>query len=285
MNVNLGPFAIQVSHLLLLVSIVVAAIVGHLVGRRDRIGISNVLMDMLLAAMLTARIVFVAIWFDQYREAPWSIFDIRDGGFTPWAGIAAAIGLALWRGSKRPELRRPLSLGLIAGALTWAMSGAPGMLGTTGQKVLPSLELKTLAGESSTLASISHGKPMVVNLWATWCPPCRREMPVLAQAQQDETEVVFVFVNQGEDAARVQDYLRNSQLKLDHVLMDSRSELGRTIGSNALPLSLFYDAGGRLLDTHTGALSMATLAAKLRSIRSQTGGRPDARATGGPDKI
>ena len=270
MNISLGPLAIQASHLLLLASILVAGIVGYLVGRRQQIGIGNVLMDMLLAAMLLARIVFVAIWFDQYRAAPWSVFDIRDGGFTPWAGVVAAIGVAVWRGSKRPELRAPLSMGLVAGALTWAMSGAPGMLGVSSQSALPTLELKTLAGKISTLASISQGKPMVVNLWATWCPPCRREMPVLAEAQQRGTEVIFVFVNQGEDEAKILRYLNASQLKLDNVLVDSSSALGRAIGSTALPISLFYDASGHLVDTHVGALSTATLAAKLSPFHLYT---------------
>ncbi len=263
MNVNLGPVAIQVGHLLLLVSILIAAIVGHLVGRPHRIGIANVLMDMLLAAMLLARITFVAIWFDQYRGAPWSVFDIRDGGFTPWAGVVAAMAVAIWRGSKRVELRRPLSMGLIAGVLAYAMSGAPGMLGVSGQSVLPTVELKTLAGQTSNLAYVAKGKPMVVNLWATWCPPCRREMPVLAEAQQRETEVVFVFVNQGEGETKIQRYLGNSQLTLNNVLLDSGNELGHAIGSTALPVSLFYDASGHLIDTHVGALSAATLAAKL----------------------
>jgi thiol-disulfide isomerase/thioredoxin len=259
----------------LLVSILVAGIVGHLVGRRQRIGIGNVLMDMLLAAMLAARIVFVAIWFDQYRATPWTVFDIRDGGFTPWAGVVAAIAVAIWRGSKRPELRAPLSLGLMAGALTYAMSGAPGMLGVSAQSALPTLELKTLAGNSSTLTSIAQGKPMVVNLWATWCPPCRREMPVLAEAQRLDSEVLFVFVNQGEDQARILRYFNASQLKLDHVLLNSSSALGRAIGSNALPISLFYDASGHLVDTHVGALSTATLAAKLSPFHLHTNKLPD----------
>jgi thiol-disulfide isomerase/thioredoxin len=38
----------------------------------------------------------------------------------------------------------------------------------------------------------------VINIWATWCPPCRREMPVLQQAQHDYPHVTFLFVNQGE---------------------------------------------------------------------------------------
>ena len=108
LNVNLGPFAVQVSHLLLLASLLVAAGVGHLVGRRQKTGISNVLVDMVLVALLAARMAFVAIWFDVYRSAPWSILDIRDGGFTPWAGLAAALLVAIWRGWRRAALREPL---------------------------------------------------------------------------------------------------------------------------------------------------------------------------------
>ena len=270
MNVNIGPLAFQTSHLLLLVSMLVAAIVGHMVGRPQRFGIGNVLIDMLLAAMLAARIVFVAIWFDQYRGAPWSVFDIRDGGFTPWAGVVAAMAVAIWHASKHPELRKPLSLGLLAGTLAWAMSGAPGMLGMDTQMALPAVELKTLSGQTTNLATLSHGKPMVVNLWATWCPPCRREMPVLAEAQQRETEVAFVFVNQGEGETKIQRYLSSSQLTLDNVLLDSGNELGHAIGSTALPISLFYDASGHLIDTHVGALSAATLAAKLGPFHLHT---------------
>jgi thiol-disulfide isomerase/thioredoxin len=267
LSVNLGPIAVQVSHLLLLVSMLVAAMVGHRVGRAQSIGIGNVLLDMTWVALLVGRVVFVALWFDQYRAVPWSILDIRDGGFTPWAGVAAALVLAIWRASKHPPLRRPLSLGLIAGALTWTMSGGPGLWSIDGQMALPTVELKTLAGKSLKLADLSQGKPMVVNLWATWCPPCRREMPVLAQAQQRETEVTIAFADQGEGADKVAQYLRSSQLKLDHVLLDASSQLGQAIGSSALPTTLFYDASGRLVDTHVGALSAATLAAKLAVLR------------------
>ena len=268
LNVNLGPFAVQVSHLLVLASLLVATAVGHLVGRRQQTGIGNVLIDMLWVAIPAARIAFVAIWFDTYRNAPWSILDIRDGGFTAWAGLAAALLLAIWRGWQRPALRNPLIWGLTAGALAWgAMSGAAGTLGITKQQILPTVALKTLAGESTHLAAMAKGKPMVVNLWASWCPPCRREMPVLAAAQQRETAVTFVFANQGEDAATAQRYLRAGELGLANVLLDANAELGREVGSTGLPTTLFYDASGRLVDTHLEELSAASLASKLDQLR------------------
>jgi len=251
----------------MLLALLVAAGVGRLVGRAQKTGIGNTLTDMLIAAVLAARIAFVAVWFDTYRSAPWSMLDIRDGGFTPWAGVVAAMLVALWQGWRRAALRKPLTLGLAAGALAWGgMFGAIFMMENT---AMPKVSLTTLAGEPADLAKLAAGKPMVVNLWATWCPPCRREMPLLAAAQKQEPGVRFVFANQGEDGMTAQRYLIDARLELDNVLLDSGARFGREVGSMGLPTTLFYDAGGRLIDTHLGQLSDASLASKLNRLRSR----------------
>lgn len=266
LSVNIGPLALPISVLLLLAAGLVAAGVGHLVGRRHQAGIVSTLSDMLLAGVLVARLTFVVFWFDTYRSAPWSMLDIRDGGFMIWPGIAAALLVAAWRGWRQAALRKPLGAGLAAGALVWgALFGAQRM---TEPPALPTLALTSLAGDPVKLAALAAGKPMVVNLWASWCPPCRREMPVLAAAQQRETGVNFAFVNQGEDGATAQRYLSAGRLGLANVLLDPGAALGREVGSGALPTTLFYDASGRLVDTHLGELSAASLASKLGPLRA-----------------
>ena len=265
---SVGPFAVASQWVLLLVCAAVAALVGYLIGRRQHVSIAGTLTDMLLAAALVGRIVFAATWFEYYRDAPWTLLDIRDGGFTPWAGVSAALAVALWQAWRRAALRGPLLFGLLAGSLAWGVS--PALLRLNSGPALSDLEgvaFVNLQGTPQSLAALAQGRPLVVNLWATWCPPCRREMPVLAQAQQQTPGVAFVFVDQGEVAFSVQRFLDASPSVFANVLLDPGKKLGEQLGSTALPTTLFYDANGRLVDTHLGALSSATLADKLKKLK------------------
>ena len=140
-------------------------------------------------------------------------------------------------------------------------------VGTFNKPTLPTVALITIAGESVNLTTLAKGQPIVVNLWASWCPPCRREMPVLAAAQQRETGVTFVFANQAEGADTALRYLRTHAFTLANVVFDPRAKLGRAVGSTGLPTTLFYDASGRLVNAHLGELSPASLASQLHALR------------------
>ena len=150
------------------------------------------------------------------------------------------------------------------------MAGTSYALWTMSHRTLPEAPLTTLAGEPTNLTALAAGKPTVVNLWATWCPPCRLELPYLAAAQRRDSAINFVFVDQGEDAATVQRYLSGAHPGLANVMLDAGSKLGREIGSSGLPITLFFDRSGRMVDTHLGALSPALLEAKLTRLRPST---------------
>jgi thiol-disulfide isomerase/thioredoxin len=164
----------------------------------------------------------------------------------------------------------PLLVGLAAGALAFAaVLGAVRMMENT---TLPKGALTTLAGEPVDLAALGAGRPMVINLWATWCTPCRREMPVLAAAQQTQGGVRIVLVNQGESGATAQRYFTAAGLNVSNVLLDPGAGIAREVGSRGLPTTLFYDAAGRLVDTHLGEISADALASKLNRLRAR---KPD----------
>lgn len=263
----IGPLALQALHVLLLAAFGAAILAGYLAGRRRGVKVSPTLFDMAFAALVAGRVVFVAIWFEQYWQSPLTILDIRDGGFHPWAAGAGALACAAWRAWRHSALRQPLLVALLAGAGTALIVSAPALMRSGETTMAPALALRSLSGEAVALDRLAPGKPMVVNLWATWCPPCRREMPVLAQAQRESGDtVVFAFVNQGEDAATVGAYLDADKLTLRNVLLDPRRTAGLAAGSTALPTTLFYDASGRLVERHLGPLSAASLAAKLERI-------------------
>lgn len=162
---------------------------------------------------------------------------------------------------------RRLAIVVASAAIAWAaIAGAIRLMESA---ALPQVPLMTMAGEQTTLAALAQGGPMVVNLWATWCAPCRREMPVLATAQQQEPAVRFVFANQGEDRETARRFLADAGLDLANVVIDPGARIGREVGSAALPTTLFYDGRGRLVDTHIGELSAAALAVRLRSLRAE----------------
>lgn len=264
---SIGPFVVPSNVLAVLIAAVVAAIVGRLVGRMNRTTIGNVLMDMGLAGFVAARLVFVVLWFDRYRDSLFGWLDVRDGGFTVWAGVLSAALVGAWHARRRPQLRKPLTAGLCAGVSIWLLS--PGLFQFGNGVPLQSLPLATLApldaarGAASTPAS---GRPTVVNLWATWCPPCRRELPVLAAAQKERPDIRFVFVDQGEQAEVIRAYLAEQKLAPQGVVLDPAGTVGKASGSFGLPTTLFYDARGRLVTMHVGGLSSATLAATLQDI-------------------
>ena len=183
----------------------------------------------------------------------------------PQPFIAAMPG-AIRRGWRGLSARKRTFLALALWVLAW--QGVQGGLRLMDKPALSEMQVTLLSGESIKLAALADGKPMVVNLWASWCPPCRREMPVLAAAQQRETGISFVFANQGENAATVQRYLSASQLDLANVLLDRDTRLGFVAGSGMLPITLFYDASGQLVASRRGELSAASLASNLKQLRA-----------------
>jgi len=269
-TLQLGPLMLPFALLLALSALAVGSFAGQRTGRRLGVDVEPLLWRLLLAGTLAARVAFVAQFHEAYLKAPLDILDLRDGGWTPLAGIAVAGAYALAAGLHGVALRKPLGVAIGAASAAWLLGAAA--LGTMFEDggTLPALRLQAVTGKSVVLTDF-HGKPTVINLWATWCPPCRREMPVLQAAQSGRQDVNFVFLNQGETAAQVQSYLNGQKLALQNVLLDARGEAGAQLGHRALPTTLFFDASGRLIDTRVGELLHATLLQRLDVLSTPPG--------------
>jgi thiol-disulfide isomerase/thioredoxin len=261
---TIGPFFFAPGLLLACLALLVTLGTGHAAGLRSKVRAEPLLWICIAAAVLAARAAYVLRYRAAYAEAPLQMLDMRDGGFAPAIGVGAGLllgGLLAWR---RPAERKAVLAGLLAGSLAW-FGGTALLSGLQDRQALPRLDLARLDGTPVALASLS-GRPLVVNLWASWCPPCRREMPVLDQAQRRYPGVDFVFVNQGESAREVEAYLKAEGLALGQVLLDRTNRLGHATGSPGLPTTLFFDARGRLVERRMGELSMASLAQGLEAL-------------------
>ncbi|MEJ5864880.1 TlpA disulfide reductase family protein [Pseudomonas farsensis] len=266
LTVTLGPLTMALNHLLLLAALGIASLVGWRVAKRGGENPESALFNLFLLGVLFARAGFVLAYWPMYRDALLEIIDIRDGGFSLWSGLLGMALATAWQGWRRPGLRRPLGWALFSGGLFWVLASFASHLYSKGTE-LPALSLRDKSGQAVALHAYK-GRPLVINIWATWCPPCRREMPVLQQAQHDYPNVTFLFVNQGETPENVSTFMATTGLMLSHVLFDGTGELARTVGSMALPTTLFYNADGRLIGSHLGELSRASLHRALEPFES-----------------
>ncbi|WPB57639.1 TlpA disulfide reductase family protein [Xylophilus sp. GOD-11R] len=264
--VTLGPLVLPTGFVLLVVAVVAALLGNGLATRRGAADAERQIMVGLVLGLLCARVVFVWQFRAEYQDSPLGVLDIRDGGWNPQAGFFAAWAWGLARQLSRPQWRRGIWAGLGAASAVW-IAGSFALLVAAGPpRELPAFSLQSTAGAPVSLEAF-RGKPVVVNLWATWCPPCQAEMPVLQAAQARRRDIHFVFLNQGESSGTVAEFMARRRLVLDNVLLDSRSEAGKRFDGEALPTTLFFDASGRLVDRHLGLLSQATLERYLQKLR------------------
>ncbi len=130
----------------------------------------------------------------------------------------------------------------------------------------PQFALPTLAGDDVALADL-RGQPVVLNFWASWCGPCRAEMPELQRLHDrlGEAGVVVLGVNQGERPETAAAFMQQLGLSFPAAL-DQRTGVSQQYLVNSLPTTFFIDRNGVIRSTFIGPMSDAVLAQNLRSI-------------------
>ncbi len=112
------------------------------------------------------------------------------------------------------------------------------------------------------------GKPIVVNFWATWCGPCKSELPVFDNAYDAyRDEITFLMVNMTDNYSETVDGTKRFVEENGYsfpVYFDTSYEAYRAYGVTAIPMTLFIDADGKLINTEMGAMSEETFAEYLQ---------------------
>lgn len=130
----------------------------------------------------------------------------------------------------------------------------------------PDFEAPLLGGDSFSLAA-ARGTPVVLNFWATWCGPCRNEMPALENAaQRYEGKVAFLGVDQGEDAATIQGFLDELGLTFPIALDEDQAVGADLYNVTGLPTTYFIDGEGTIRRVWMGEMNSITLEEGIAEI-------------------
>lgn len=116
----------------------------------------------------------------------------------------------------------------------------------------PEIVLRNLAGETVALSGY-RGRPVMINFWATWCGPCRLEMPLFQNAHETNEDLVVLAVNSLEPPATVQPYVDAMGLTFP-VVLDETGRYSLIYRVDALPTTIFVDRDGVVVRAHRGAI-------------------------------
>ena len=131
----------------------------------------------------------------------------------------------------------------------------------------PNFKLPNLEGETVSLSDL-RGKPVMLNFWATWCPPCREEMPFIQQVyeQWSDKGLVVLAINLGESSAKVKEFMQSYGLSFP-VLLDTKEDVAQKYNIRGIPTTVFIDKNGIIQVRITGAFpNKAAIENKLGKI-------------------
>ena len=118
----------------------------------------------------------------------------------------------------------------------------------------PDFELKTLTGEKIKLSNLK-GKKVMLNFWATWCPPCKAEMPAMEQYSKQMPEDVVILAVNIDPQLDVQGFVDENKITFP-ILLDTEDQVNETYQVLSIPTTYFIDSKGMIQNKYTGSMEL-----------------------------
>lgn len=127
--------------------------------------------------------------------------------------------------------------------------------------------LEDLNGNTVTLSQLK-GKKVYLNFWATWCPPCKAEMPDIEKLYQEtkDSDLVILAVNVNEDKKTVQDFIAKNKYNFP-ILLDVKGEISQLYQVSGIPTSYFIDTEGFLDNGATGGIPFESMKEFVNNLK------------------
>jgi cytochrome c biogenesis protein CcmG/thiol:disulfide interchange protein DsbE len=289
-TISLGPILIPVSVLGLVTSyIAMTWFLGRIAPRLglDSLWTRRVIEKSFLVGIIAARLGFTASNWNSYLNEPWTVLFIWQPGYSVGVGITAAIVFSvlclqrlngLWHRSSISILTSGILTGVIVFStvvgLVWALSDQntvrPG-------STISDFTLQDLNGKAVRWSD-HEGSGTILNFWATWCPPCLREMPLLDLAHQTyQTQGINVIgISVGESEETVRNYIDSTGITYpiwingNENTGDQTQEIFDLYAGVGLPTTIFADSQGVIRKLYVGELSQGFIDSEVAKLISKT---------------
>lgn len=130
----------------------------------------------------------------------------------------------------------------------------------------PDFALPTLAGETLRLSDLA-GQPVLINFWATWCPPCKAEMPDFQEVYEADGDLVIIGVNHTttDEVEKVEAFVAELEITFP-IVLDESGQVVEKYHIRGLPTSILVDRNGIIQEVFTGPINKAYIESKLSGL-------------------
>lgn len=263
-GVEIGPVVFSGPRVAAITGMILFLTVTRIPARRQDPAFRRWSGQVVIFGIIAARLGFVALHWPDFLADPLSILYVWQDGYSLVAASAVAAGISLFHLCRAPQNSLPTAFSLAV-----AITLAAVVLQITADAAtasVPDTPFVTTAG-NQVILSDRNGKPLVINLWASWCPPCHRELPMMADIAAEMPDADIMFANQGERSTVVQGFLARANLTLGPVILDSGQNLSGHNGALGLPVTLFIAADGRLQNIRVGEISRSPMRAEIHMLK------------------